>query len=246
MSTTFEQEIAPDESAESTPRRRRRRPRRRHQDTKDLGILAVICLVSLLALAAFVSYTVYGATPAPWQTVIAELRQRNAAFTVAGATLGMTPAEMRHIHPDMSSTVGRDGSEKAAFRHQGGRYTVWFLRPSQGHKAYRIRYQEAFEGSEEQAVHDSLMRAFGMPTASDCDRGGVTADKACRFRWWVGDGVAVDAGTQVVKSFPVRSQTSVTVMATDTRLEGRQRRAHAAAPRVPRPLRRQAATILPF
>ncbi len=212
-----------------------------------MAILVVICVVTLLALAAFLSYKVYGATPAPWQSIISELRSRSAAFTVGRVTLGMTPAQVRRVHADVSTAIGKDGSEVAAFQHEGGRYTVSFLRPSEGHKAYRIRYHQAFEGSEEGAIHESLMRSFGMPSASHCDRGGIAADKACRLRWWAGDGVAVEAGTRVIKSFPVRSRTELTVTATDTRLEGRQRRVRLARPRYTGPAAHlPAPDILPF
>ncbi|NQU58286.1 MAG: hypothetical protein HQ513_13700 [Rhodospirillales bacterium] len=205
-----------------TERRTKNRGRRK-ADSGSLKTLLFFCLAALLALIAFLTFETNIGAEINWRKMFLAKDKANSAFKLGGVSLGMSPETVRKKHPNLDlSSLGR--SEAAAtFKFEGAHYTVWFVNINGQEKAYRMRYDQSFTTRTEEEILDSIGDEHGKPGTSECSKAGDLARK-CNFQWWPSGGIALNVSTTEVKSVSKKTRTDVTMIATDSYLDGKRMR----------------------
>lgn len=192
---------------------------------QTMASLTVLCLLGVLVLG-MVTAMVLRADSADadtdWVTLFT-VGKGAGPLHLGGVTLGMTPADIRRLHPNLALTAAATGESLGTFVFRGVAYTVWFLGRDGGEKAFRIRADETFPTFTEAHFQARFAEIFGRPATSECTRSTVSGVDECRFRWWPADGASLDVATTQVQT--PKPRTTLTTVLADTYLEGKRRRA---------------------
>ncbi len=195
------------------------------QRVQTMASLAVLCLLGGLLLGMVIAMVVRADTQdadTDWASLFTVVKGPGPLH-LGGVTLGMTPADVRRLHPNLALTAADTGESRGTFVFHGVAYTVWFLGRDGGEKAFRIRADETFPTFTEADFQARFAEIFGRPVTSECTRSTLSGVDKCRFRWWPADGASLNVTTTQVKT-PKPRMTLTTVLA-DTYLEGKRRRA---------------------
>ncbi len=194
---------------------------------QSMASLSVICLMGILVLGMVIAMVLREDPEdedTDWEYLFTVLKAEGP-LQLASVTLGMTPAEVRRLHPTLALTPVETGEIMGTFVFRGVPYTVWFLSRDDGEKAFRIRADEVFPTFTEADFQARFAEKFGRPATSDCTWSKFSGTNECRFRWWPSDGASLNVSTTVVKTPAGRPQTTLTTVLADTYLEGKRRRA---------------------
>jgi len=206
----------------SSDRRKTQRGRRK-EDSSGIKTLILFCLAALLALIAFLVFETNIGAQINWRKMFFLKNQIEQTFKLGGISLGMSPEVVRKRHPNLDlASLGR-GETAATFNFEGAHYTVWFVTIDGHDKSYRMRYDQSFTTRTEAEILDSIGDKHGKPGTSECAKAGDQARK-CNFQWWPSGGISLNVSTTEVKSAAKLSRTDVTMIATDTYLDGKRMR----------------------
>lgn len=203
----------------------RRNPNRgrRKLDSGNTKTLIFFCLAALLGLFAFITFETNIGTEINWRKMFLQKEKLIQAFSLGGVSLGMSPEAVLKKHPNLSlSNLGR-GETAATFNFEGAHYIVWFIKMNGRNKAYRMRYDQSFTTRTEEEILDIIGDEHGKPGTSECTKAGELARK-CHFQWWPSGGIALNVSTTEVKTSSKATRTDVTMIATDTYLDGKRMR----------------------
>ncbi|MBC8268181.1 MAG: hypothetical protein H8E36_05490 [Rhodospirillaceae bacterium] len=206
----------------STDRRVGNRGRRK-DDGGNIKTLVFLCLAALMALIFFLTFETNIGAQINWRKMFFLKNKLEQTFKLGGVSLGMSPDVVRKRHPNLDlASLGR-GETAATFKFDGAHYTVWFVNIGGHEKAYRMRYDQSFATRTEEDILDSIGDKHGKPGTSECSKAGDLARK-CHFQWWPSGGIALNVSTTEVKSSLNHTRTDVTMIATDTYLDGKRMR----------------------
>jgi len=202
----------------TTPDRRRHR-RRDDAPRKGISTLVFLTTLSTITLILFLVYQSGIGDAVNWGKLLYLQKPSDHEFQMGGIELGMSPKTAERKHPNLVLTSVVKGEKVATFKTDGGKYTVWFVSINGIEKAYRIRYDQVFIGKTETDVVEDIGRRHGKPGTSDCARS-PQDERKCHFQWWPSGGIAlvVLSTTKKPAGTPV---TGVTMIATDTYLDGK-------------------------
>ena len=202
---------------------RREQGDRRHQSTirKKRGTATLVFLASLstAGLALFLLIQSGVSDSINWSKLLFIQNKPVQDFQMAGIELGMHPDKVEREHPNLDLTSLVRGEKVGVFRTNSGKYTVWFVSINGSDKAYRIRFDQIIVGKTETDIVEDMGRRHGKPGTSECSRSAPDG-RSCHFQWWPSGGISlvVLSSTEMRKKQPV---TGVTVIATDTYLDGK-------------------------
>ena len=203
--------------------RRVMRRGRRKEDRGGIGTLLFLCIAALLALVAFITFETGIGTDINWRKMFFQKDREKQTFTLEGVSLGMSPEAVRKQHPNLDLVGLGRGETVATFNIESAHYTVWFIKIDGNDKAYRMRYDQSFRTRTEAEILESIGVKHGKPGTSECAKAGDEARK-CHFQWWPSGGIALSVSTAEVKSASKLVRTDVTMLATDTYLDGKRMR----------------------
>lgn len=205
-----------------TDRRNQNRGRRK-SDSGNVKTLVFFCLLALLALIAFITFETNIGAQINWRKMFLQKEKRVQAFNLGGVNLGMSPEAVRKKHPNLDLSILGRGETAATFQFEGAHYIVWFVKINDREKAYRMRYDQSFTTRTEEEILDSIGDEHGKPGTSECTKAGELARK-CSFQWWPKGGIALNVTTTETQIPSKPTRTEVTMIATDTYLDGKRMR----------------------
>lgn len=195
---------------------------------QNMASLAVACVLGVLVLGMVIAMVLREDTEATgtdwdWASLVTQ-GKTEGLLQLAGVTLGMTPADVRRLHPTLALTPAETGETTATFVSRGIPYSVWFLSRDDGEKAFRIRADEVLPSFTEADFQARFAQRFGRPATSECIRRKMSGTDECRFRWWPSDGASLNVDIAQVKTSAGRPRTTLTTVLADTYLEGKRGR----------------------
>ena len=219
---------ATDTVDESTDRklRIRRDDSRAESPWQGIGMLLALCLLSLLALGVLTATVVrIDGNATIWQSLVSLMEERESGAH-GGIRFGMTPTRAHQVQPHMLLADLLGGETAGSFEVGGVPHAVAFLTAEHGRKAYRVRSLRTVSPQEADARVESLHLTHGLPLDSDCTKRIFEATRTCRYHWLASNGVSLTLTTRAVigRSGP---RTEVSLIAVDTYLAGKRRRAGA-------------------
>lgn len=207
--------------------RRDRRKDRRQESGPGIGTLFVMCLLGLMALAIFVVFkTDYGAK-IDWRSMFFTKDVDTTSFKMGGVSLGMSVDKVKRMHSNIELKAVASGETIGSFNYEGANYILWFVKVDGRDKAYRIRYDQSFTDRTETQILDAIGDKHGKPGTSECTKAGAEARK-CHFQWWPSGGIALNVITTERTPPGGERRTEVTMIATDTYLDGKRMRLRKA------------------
>ncbi|MEE8394359.1 MAG: hypothetical protein V3R66_08440 [Rhodospirillales bacterium] len=153
-------------------------------------------------------------------------------FEIDNVALGMTPANVKRLHSNLSLIIDENGGAKGSYTSNGALYSVWFLGSDEREKAYRLRYDQVFRTIGETEILNRINRKYGQPATSDCFHSSAISANKCHFKWWPNGGVSMDVFIATITDPSGQVRTEVSMVAADVTLEGKRFRAQAAKRRI--------------
>ncbi len=203
--------------------RRKTNRGRRKSDSNSIRTLLYLCCAALFGLGVFIVFETKVGDEIDWRRLFFQKEAEKQSFKMGNVSLGMTPDKVREQHPNLDlSNLGR-GESAVTFNFEGAHYTVWFININGRDKAFRMRYDQSFRTRTEAEILESIGKKHGKPGTSECSKAG-DQERKCHFQWWPFGGTALNVSTTEVKSGQGKSRTDVTMIATDTYLDGKRLR----------------------
>lgn len=222
------------------------RGRRKNDKRRGIGTLIFLCFAAMLGLGMFLIFETELGHDIDWKKMFMVREKDTTRFRLGGVNLGMSSDSVRKEHPNMDlASMGR-GESIGSFTFEGGHYTVWFIKVDGRDKSYRVRYDQSFSTRTEADVLESIGDLHGKPGTSECRKAGELTRK-CHFQWWPKGGIALNVSTTETKKKNKKPQTEVTVIATDTYLDGKRMRLQSKPVVTPaKPGQKKSLKKLPF
>jgi len=194
--------------------------KRRHRD-KDVSLLVALCVFSLALLGSFVALKLIPKPGLDLASFFSLAKTRDAAQKNWGMEkLGTTIDVLRARQPGALQTTSKNGSIMVSFSEDDGRYLVWYGQDGADQIAYKSRQNRIIEDTSEESYIATIAKRYGAPATSECNRAIASDQRDCQFSWWTPDEVRLDlTSRRSVKD--TTANLDVTLVATDTRLEGR-------------------------
>jgi hypothetical protein len=210
-----------------------RENRRRSQ---GIGTLLFLVVLSFVALWVFIEYAIRpgGDILIDKEKLFSLQKKGKTPFKLGNVSMDMTSDKIRNIFPTAAlgkAKGGLRGEEKGRFLSEGGKYSVWFLKPESGGAIYKIKLDQTFKTFNEEDILAHINKKYGLPAYNNCTKRSVANVNArkCRFRWWPTGGVSLDLESMDVPDpeVPGKTKTIMTLVATDTRMQGKRLRERA-------------------
>lgn len=210
---------------------RRTRGDRRKANNKDhgpgIGTLLLLCVLGLIALGVFIAFKTKIGANIDWRSMFFSKDVDTTSFRMGGVSLGMSTDKIKRMHSNIELKSVGSGETIGSFNYQGANYILWFVKVDGRDKAYRMRYDQAFASHSEQDILDRIGDRHGKPGTSECTKAGEQARK-CHFQWWPSGGIALNVITTENTKQGADKRTEVTMIATDTYLDGKRMRLRKA------------------
>jgi hypothetical protein len=196
---------------------------RRKNDRNSIKTLLFLCVAALLGLGAFIIFETNVGSAIDWRKMFLMKEKEKTAFKLGNVSLGMSRERVKKQHPNLDfANLGR-GESVTSFNFEGAHFTVWFININGSDKAFRMRYDQSYRTRTEAEVLESIGKIHGKPGTSECARAG-DQERKCHFQWWPSGGTALSVSTIEIKSNQKAVRTDVTMIATDTYLDGKRLR----------------------
>ena len=205
---------------------KRRKKRRQQGKDNDLAMLLTLCLFAFLMLGGFVFVKMTPGVDFNFAALfsLAGVKE-DPAYKLGNVRLGTTLDILRKDFPNAYKAMSANGSVTMSFSDADGDYTVWYGEDGPTHLAYKVRQNYASQDASEDELVNSIAKRYGSPSISTCSKRSTDGARECRYSWWLRGELRLDMVTRNgMREAP--SLTNVTMMATDTRLEGQVQRAN--------------------
>ena len=189
----------------------------------DMSALMALCLFSLIMLATYLMVLNYSAITGEVTTFFTEIsKTKDKKFQLGEIKLGSSLASLKKSRPDSIIGVTASGKITAAYKEGSAIYSAWYGEEGPRNFSYRMRYDNSFTDTDEDAIIYEISERHGAPSTNSCNARITDGMRACKFTWWLSDGVRLDVQTRT----PIKSndRVNLTIIATDTRLKGRVQR----------------------
>ena len=186
----------------------------------EISALVALCLFSIIMLATYLMVLNYTAVTSEVTTFFTEIsKSKNQRFQLGEIKLGSSLASLKKSRPDSIVGVTASGKISAAYKEGSAIYTAWYGEEGPKDFSYRMRYDNTFSNTDEDAIIYEISERHGAPSTNSCNARITDGMRACKFTWWLSDGVKLEVATRT----PIKSNDSVslTMIATDTRLKNR-------------------------
>ncbi len=155
-------------------------------------------------------------------------RHINRKFVMGGIHLGMTQPMVQELHPNAKIGMDRAGEPVITIATDNGIIVAWLFSANEtvtiGDKVvrddlkrvYRLRRDEAYPVLSEHQILARYGQEYGRPIEATCSRSGQGDSSRCAYRWWGGDGIALQAIAKKKTDLNGRRYTQLTTIATNT------------------------------
>ncbi len=148
----------------------------------------------------------------------------NKRFVLGGLKLGMTFAMVKAVYPAAKINRERGGKHIVALVTGRGLMVAWMKAQTKPgsfqnrkvERIYRLQLNQAFTVMTEQEIIRRYAREYGRPLEAACVRTAQGASPRCTYRWWGGDGIALQAISKKETDARGRTYTQLTTIAFDT------------------------------
>lgn len=135
-------------------------------------------------------------------------RHVNRKFVMGGVYLGMSQQAVLDIHPEAQVGVDRTGEPVITIHTPDGVMVAWLYSNNNyievggevvhdtTQRVYRLRLDEGFSHLSEQDILARYAHEYGRPIEANCSRSGLGDAPRCTYRWWGGDGIALEASAK--------------------------------------------------
>jgi|GEM_PF-1331569 len=199
--------------------------KKRHRDN-DIGALFAMVVFTFLVLGTFIMIKV---TPGmefklgSFFSMIGGSTQPN--YHLGKVELGTTMDVLRTRQPDAQKTMASNGAILMSFTEEDAQFIVWYGEDGPYHTAYKVRQNRTITGMSEDEYIATFAKRYGAPSVSTCSKRITDGLRDCRFSWWMPGEVRLDMISRQSNDAPVQ-RLDITLITTDTRLEGRIMRDH--------------------
>lgn len=192
----------------------------------DISILVTMLFFVLIVIGTYAAIKLMPGMEFKMGSFFTALSNKPQADTVVGnIKLGSTLDVLREKYPYAEKAVAANGALTMGYDDGDSRYTIWYGEDGPYHIAYKARQYRVLPGVSEDDYVNDIVKKFGAPSVSTCSRSIVDGMRDCRFSWWMPDELRLDLTSRQDTSTK-DPRLMVTLVATDTRLEGRIQRAH--------------------
>ncbi|MCK5167534.1 MAG: hypothetical protein KAQ66_09445 [Rhodospirillaceae bacterium] len=186
----------------------------------DTSALMALCLFSIIMLATYLMVLNSTTVTNEVTTFFTEIsKTKNQRFQLGEIKLGSSLVSLKKSRPDSVVGVTASGQITAAYKEGSAIYTAWYGEEGPKDFSYRMRYDNTFSDTDEDAIIYEISERHGSPSTNSCNARITDGVRACKFTWWLSDGVRLE----VVTRTPIKSNNKInlTIIATDTRLKSR-------------------------
>ncbi|MCW8915966.1 MAG: hypothetical protein OQK24_08950 [Magnetovibrio sp.] len=210
----------------SKPKTRPTAGLKRQEKDNDIKTLVLMCLFAFLILGSFVMIKMTPGMEFKISTFfsMAGMKERTG-YQLGNVKLGTTMDVLRKDHPDAHKAMAANGAVTLSYNDTDGDYTVWYGEDGPYHIAYKARRNHTVTDLSEEEFVRNVSKRYGGPSVTSCNRRLTDAMQECQYSWWMPGELRLDMISRRDPSIP-NADINVTMMATDTRLEGRIRRAN--------------------
>lgn len=187
---------------------------------EDVSILVALCLFSLILLAAYLTVINRNMVTGEVTSFFTEIsKSKNQRFQIGDMKIGSSLMSLKKIKPSAIVGVNATGQVSAQYKDGDATYTAFFGNEGSRSFSYIIRYDNVFNNTDEDAVINEISEKYGSPSTNSCNARITDGVRACKFTWWLPDGIILDAVTRQ----PIKDGEwlNLTIIATDTRLKNR-------------------------
>ena len=192
----------------------------KRRKSSPYAFIAIIFLI-----IGFAIYLILTAAPnhgIPWHS-FSFVKEKIEKLNLGGLSTGITLKEMRRLYPELTLKGPARGPVMAVFVKDDKQYVLWFKKPNDTAKAYRVRYRYELTGVKEEDVLFLLGQKFGRPATSECSRNRQNNIDTCTWQWWVADGISVQ-GQSRTNPADKGQRIVVILTAEDAYLSGKKKR----------------------
>ncbi len=201
------------------------RLKHRGKDT-DIKTLALMCLFAFFILGSFIMIKMTPGMEFKISTFFSMAGVRDhPGYQLGNVKLGTTMDILRKDHPDAYKAMAPNGAVTLSYTDTDGNYTVWYGEDGPYHIAYKARRNHTVTDTSEDEFIRNVSKRYGGPSVTSCNRRLTDGMQECKYSWWMPGELRLDVISRRDPSV-ARGDMNVTMMATDTRLEGRIRRAN--------------------
>ena len=204
-------------------RRKGQRGGRRRSDKSGIKTLLFLCFAAMIGLGLFIVFETNIGIGVDWYKMFFTKDKVKKNFAMGDVSLGMSSDMVKKQHPNLEIVLLGSGESVGSFSLEGAHYTVWFVNINGRDQAYRMRYDQSYRTRSEADILESIGQVHGKPGTSECSKAGDMEIK-CHFQWWPSGGTSLNVSTTEKKSKQGQMQTDVTMIATDTYLDGKRMR----------------------
>ncbi|MBL4613365.1 MAG: hypothetical protein JKY27_00610 [Magnetovibrio sp.] len=191
----------------------------------DIKVLLVMCAFSFLVLGSFVAIQMVPGLKFNLGSLFSTIRtNEQPGYALGNVKLGTTLDVLRERHPNAQTGISSSGVITLAFAEKDARYTVWYAEDGPYHIAYKARQNQIITDMSEDDYISSIAKRYGAPSVSSCTRRLSDGLRDCRFSWWMPGKLRLDMNSRQNPN-ATTPRLMITLVATDTRMESRIRRA---------------------
>lgn len=196
----------------------------RHRGESGIATLVILFLLGSVALVLLLLHLGGYLNGLEMFKLNPKEEEKAASLVIGPVRLGQTVESVTKEHPEMTITATSWGGYLGRFVDAGATFSVAFLGPDGGHKAFRIRYDQAFQPLSSDEVLARYAGRFGRPTTTECQRSIIWQGGRCQFKWMMAKGLQVNVFSRTMTDSDSAKRTEITLGAIDTRLQARLRR----------------------
>lgn len=194
-----------------------KRPRRRN----DIVVLLAMCAFVLLVLGTFMAIKFTPGMEFKLGSFFSMLGSNGkSSYQLGNVKLGTTLNVLRRNQPNAQKAITSGGAILLSFADGDAKYMVWYGEDGPYHIAYKARQNRIITDMSEDEYIGTIAKRYGAPSVSSCTRRITDGVRDCRFSWWMPGEVRLDLISRQTGN-AVAPQLDITMVATDTRLEGK-------------------------
>jgi len=208
-------------------------PETKKSGDNDIKVLVWMCLIAVLVLSSFAMIQVIPGAQFKIGALFSSMGMtEHPGYELGNVKLGTTMDVLRETQPQAQKSITANGSIALSFNEDDANYVVWYGEDGPYHIAYKARQNRIVTGMSEDEFISKITTKYGAPSVSTCTQRLMDDVRDCRYSWWMPGELRLDLiSRQSTNTTNGANKLSVTLTATDTRLEGRIRRANLTTTR---------------
>jgi len=187
----------------------------------DIVVLLAMCAFVFLVLGTFMAIKFTPGVEFKLGSFFSMIGSNGQShYQLGNVKLGTTLNVLRQSQPNAQKAITSGGAILLSFTEGDAKYMVWYGEDGPYHIAYKARQNRIITGMSEDDYIGTIAKRYGAPSVSSCTRRITDGVRDCRFSWWMPGEIRLDLISRQNKTASL-PHLDITMIATDTRLEGR-------------------------